>query len=100
MFNVNKMNKDTPILRVGTGWIEIAAIGEPTVVQTFKGYAPVLPVRVISTSLDYFLYIQAKSIAEKLEPLRQANAGVFIGLKLSIRKSSDEQFAPYDLKSL
>jgi hypothetical protein len=94
------MNKETPTLRVGTGWIDLAVIGEPNVIQTFKGYAPVLPVKVIATHLDYFLYISAKSIAEKLEPLRQANAGAFNGLRLSIRKTSDDQFAPYEVKAI
>ena len=94
------MKKDIPPLKVGTGWINMAVTGEATVVQTFKGYAPVIPVKVIATGLDYILYISAKSLAEKLEPLRQANGGRFNGLRISIRKSSDEAFSPYEVKAL
>jgi hypothetical protein len=92
------MGRDIPPLKVGTGWIGVAVTGEATVIQTFKGYAPVLPVKVIATGLDYILYISAKSLAEKLEPLRNANGGRFGGLTFSIRKTADEQFSPYEIK--
>jgi hypothetical protein len=92
------MDKEVPPLKVGTGWIGLAVTGEATVIQTFRGYAPVLPVKVIATGLDYILYISAKSLAEKLEPLREGNGGQFGGLTFSIRKAADEQFSPYEIK--
>ena len=90
---------DKPIqLKVGTAWSELVVIGEPMVIQTFKGYAPVLPEKVKATGLDYFMYISAKSIAEELEPLRQKNDGKFLGLEFSVRKASEDRFAVYEVK--
>jgi len=86
-----------PTLRVSTGWVGVTATGEPTIVVTYKGYAPVLPVRVDSTGLDYILYISSKSLTEALEPLRRKNKNVFTGLRFGIRKQSEDRFAPYEL---
>jgi hypothetical protein len=87
-----------PQLKVGTGWVDIKVLSEPTVIATFKGYAPVLHVIVKRTKLEYLLYISAKSIAANLEPLRQINNNAFTGLEFSIRKANDDSFAPYEIK--
>jgi hypothetical protein len=92
------MQEKIPPLKVSTGWIDIIITGEPSVILSFKGYIPSLPVRVKKTGLDYFLYIAAKSIADGLEPLRHANRGLFTGLEISIRKSSNDKFSPYELR--
>ena len=88
-----------PTLTVSTGWVEVAIISEPLVIMTWKGYAPVIRVRAIKTGLDYLMYLSAKSLAEGLEPLRNANNGVFSGLKIAIRKQSDEKFAKYEVQA-
>src|SRR5436190_10002071 len=87
-------------IRVGTGWIELTTLGEPRVVATARGYAPVLEVVVNKGGLRYKLYISAKSIAEALEPLRRKNSGRFAGLRFAIRKASTEQMAPYEIREL
>ena len=87
-----------PQLKVSTGWIDVSVIDEPTVLMTFRGYAPVLPVRVEKTGLEYFLFISAKSIGEALDPLRESNGGRFIGLEFSIRKAGTDQFSRYEIK--
>jgi hypothetical protein len=92
------MRKEIPTLKISTDWIQLIVIGEPDVMITFKGYAPVLPVKLIKNGLDYYMYISAKSLSEKLEPLRQNNNGLFNNLKLSIRKTSEDKFSTYDLK--
>ncbi len=89
-----------PPLKVSTGWIELRVIGEPTVTVTFKGYAPVIPVKVTLTNLDYILYISSKSVAEGLEPLRKRNDNRFEGLHFSIRKQSEDKFAQYEIMPL
>lgn len=89
---------ELPPLKVSTGWIDLQVTGEPAIKRTFKGYAPVLPVRAEITGLDYILYISAKSMAEGLEPLREANGGAFKGIAFQIRKSSSQQFAPYEIE--
>jgi hypothetical protein len=88
-----------PQLKVGIGWINVTVTGPVDVALTFKGYAPVLPVKVNKTGLDYLLYISARSLAEQLEPLRKKNIGSFAGLTFSIRKESDDKYAAYELKS-
>ena len=92
------MKKDISTLKVSTGWVNLTIVGEPDVILTFKGYAPVLPVMLDQNRLEYYLYISAKSIAEKLEPMRQSNEGKFSGLKISIRKTGDDRFSTYDIK--
>ncbi len=84
-----------PSLKVSTGWIELEIVSEPDVVLTFKGYAPILRVRKVRTSVEYQLYISAKSLAEPLEGLRKSNLGIFKGIRLRIRKESMEQMAKY-----
>jgi len=87
-------------LKISTGWINIEIISEPTVVLTFKGYAPVVQVRVLQTKLDYYMYISAKSIAEGIEPLRKKNNGNFTKLRFSIRKAGEDKFAAYEIKEI
>lgn len=97
---MSSLQPKTPPLKVSTGWVELEALEEPTVIVTFKGYAPVLKVRVRQTGLDYLMYLSAKSIAEGLEPLRAKNAGHFAELCFRIRKQSEDQFAPYEIQPL
>ena len=87
-----------PSLKVSTGWIELEIVSEPDVVLTFKGYAPILRVRKVRTSVEYQLYISAKSLAEPLEELRKSNLGIFKGIRLRIRKESMEQMAKYAIE--
>ena len=91
---------DMPVdhLRVGTGWIGVTVTGPVDVIRTFRGYSPVLPVRVGKTGLEYILYISAVSIANPLEELRQQNGGRFEGLKFEIRKQRLDTTAPYELR--
>ncbi len=41
------------------------------------------------------LFISSKSISLGLEPLVQANGGRFQGLRVRLRKESDDRMAPY-----
>lgn len=90
---------DLPSLKVGTGWISLEVVGEPDVVLGFKGYSPVLPVKVTKTNLQYVLYISAKSLAEPLEELRRAHGDTFKGLRVQLRKESAGQYAKYEVRS-
>ena len=87
-------------LRVGTNWIGIEVVSEPTVLLTFRGYAPVLLVKVLQSGLEKQLYIGAKSIAEPLEEIRNRHGGNFTGLRLRIRKESDEQMSKYVVENM
>lgn len=89
-----------PSLKVSTGWIEVEIIGEPDVQLTFKGYAPIVPVKVLKSNLEYIWFISAKSIAEGLEPLRLQNNQRFSGIKIAVRKSGENKFEPYEIKGI
>ena len=90
--------ESVPSLKVGTGWIELEIVSEPDVVLSYRGYAPTLRVRNSRTSLEYLLYISARSLAEPLETLRKNNAGIFKGIRFRIRKESMEQMAKYEIE--
>jgi hypothetical protein len=94
------MYDDLTSIKISTGWIDLLIINEPVVKMSFRGYIPALPVRVVKTDLDYLMYISAKSIAEKLEPLRIANNGSFSGIRISIRKETSDKFSGYEIKAL
>ena len=89
-----------PSLKLTTGWVPIEVISEPSVILTFKGYAPVIKVTAIRTGLRYLLYISAKSLATGLEELRKQNAGKFSGLRFEIRKDGLERTSRYELRSI
>lgn len=86
-----------PQLKIGTGWIQIVVMGEVDVVAGFRGYAPILPVKVERTGLEHILYISATSLTAQLEPLRLANGGHFKNLRFSIRKESEDRMSAYEL---
>lgn len=85
-----------PNLKVGTEWIAIEVLSEPLVIMSLRGYAPVLEVQ--APAGKHILYISSKSISEGLEPKRQANGGRFSGLKLRVRKASEDKMAPYEVE--
>ncbi|MXV77777.1 hypothetical protein F4083_12965 [Candidatus Poribacteria bacterium] len=89
----------TPFLKVNTEWTELEILSEPDVVITFYGYAPYLQVRKIKTGAEYRFYISAKSLAKRLEELRNSNNGIFKGIRFSVRKESMEQAAQYEVLS-
>jgi hypothetical protein len=74
-------------------------LDEPTVKMTFRGYAPVLPIKVMETDLNYLLYISAKSLSIELDVLRDLNGGAFTSLQFALRKQSKEQTSPYMVRS-
>ena len=85
-------------LKIGEGWIQLRVHGEPYVVSTFRGYAPVLEVENLRSRTRHYLFMSAKSLMEGLEPLRSTNHGSFAGLEFRIRKESDDKFAKYEIK--
>ena len=82
-----------PNLKVGVDWITADVVSEPFVVMSIRGYAPVVDVKTADG--EFILYISSKSISEGLDPLVQANGGKFSGLKLKLRKETEDRMAPY-----
>ena len=82
-----------PTLKVGVEPVEADIVSEPYVVMTFRGYAPVVDVQ--SGGATHALYISARSLSNALEPLVKANAGKFSGLKLRLKKESEDKMAAY-----
>ncbi len=90
----------TDPLKPGTGWIEVEAVSEPNVLLTFKGYAPILPVRVIKSGLVKHLFISAKSLSIALEEMRKNNKDKFVGLRFRLKKESEEQMSSYIVEKI
>lgn len=90
------ITKHAPI-KINTEWIDLEVLSEADVLLTFRGYAPVLLVKVHGKKIPRVLYITAKSIATQLEDMRSDNRGSFLGLKFRIRKSGPEKTAVYEL---
>ncbi len=88
-------------ISVTTDAVIVKIISEPTVFLTFRGYAPVVEVRLDgdSSGETHYLYIAAKSLSEPVEELRKKNGGKFTGLHLRLRKESPDKFAPYIVQS-
>lgn len=91
--------KTLPVAKFGTIWTDLEIVSEPNVILTFRGYAPIVLVRIEKSGITKVLYLSAKSLATPLEELREKNGGKFQGLKLRIRKESDEKLAKYVVES-
>ena len=84
-----------PNLKVKTEWVSVEILSEPYVVMTFRGYAPVVDVKAPGEADPLGLFISSKSISLGLDAFVKENGGKFSGLKLRLRKESDDRMAPY-----
>ena len=85
-------------IKVTVDPIDLEIVSEPYAHFTFRGYAPVIDVSVAGTT--HMLYISSKSISVALEPLVKENGDKFTGLKLRVKKESEEKMAPYMVDKL
>ena len=88
-------NEKLEYLIISTEPIVVEIHSEPKVVMTYRGYAPVVEVLVEGESQKRLMYINSKSISTTLENLRTENGGKFTGIKIRIRKESNDKFAKY-----
>jgi hypothetical protein len=93
------VKSEQPNLRVGTADTEIEILSDPYVVYTFRGYAPVVDVRVVRSGMPFVMFVSARSLASELEEMREAK-GSLVGLRCRIRKESSDQFARYILSEV
>jgi hypothetical protein len=91
--NVAKMEKT--YLRIDIEPKRLLITSEPYVIYTARGYQPVVDVVELRSKREYYVFISAKSISQKLEALRHENAGKLAGLEIWIRKESSEKMAGY-----
>jgi len=82
-----------PNLKVGVEWVPLEITSEPYVVMTIRGFAPVVDIKCPQG--DFILYISSKSMSDGLEPMLQATSGAFKGLKLKVKKESEDKMARY-----
>lgn len=87
--------KKREFVRFGVEDVVVEIVSEPFVVNTFRGYAPVVDVKVEGEEGTKSMYISAKSLADSLTPMVDENGGKFTGLKLKIKKESADNRAPY-----
>jgi len=82
-------------LAISTVPMILRILSEPTVVVTFKGYAPVVQAENSSDGSKGMLFIGSKSLTEGIEPLRARNGGRFTSLVIRLHKESAERYAKY-----
>ena len=82
-----------PNLKVGVEWVPVEITSEPYVVMTVRGYAPVVDIKCAQG--DFILYISSKSMSDGLEPMVKGTNGAFKGLKLKVKKESEDKMARY-----
>jgi hypothetical protein len=82
-----------PNLKVGVEWIPVEIVSEPYVVMTIRGFAPVVDVKTAQG--EFILYVSSKSMSDGLVPLLEKTDGKFNGLKLRLKKESDDKMAKY-----
>lgn len=87
--------KKREFIRFSVEEVAVEIVSEPFVVNTFRGFAPVVDVKVEGEEGAKSMYISAKSLADSLTPLVEENGGKFTGLKLKIKKESADNRAPY-----
>lgn len=86
-----KLNHET--LKVTTDEVVLEFVGEPYVVHTFRGFAPVVDVETAEKEKKS-LFIAPSSLASGLLPLVEKN-GAFKGIKVRLKKDSADRFAKY-----
>ncbi len=65
-----------------------------------RGYTAALEALDVETNEPYELLIGGiKSLAEGIEPIREANGGLFSGLRIKIKKESAERSSLYIIES-
>ena len=87
-------------VRVGTQWLQFQVASEPYTVLTGRGYAPVIDVRNLDTLEVCQLFVGARSLSNGLEQLRSQAAVTICGTNIALRKSSEDQYAQYEVKVL
>jgi len=89
--------KRREFIRFGVDEVVVEIVSEPFVVNTFRGFAPVVDVKVEGEEEEGIksMYISAKSLADSLTPAVDENGAKFTGLKLRIRKESADSRARY-----
>ena len=74
----------------------LAVESEPYLVTHYRGYGLAVVVRNLSTNDKYEMFIDGiKSLFTQLEPLVESNGGMFTGLRIGIKKESNERSSPY-----
>jgi len=89
-----------PTFRCTTEFANLKIISEPYVVLTNRGYAPVVDVENMQDNTKYQFYIQALSIAKKIDELRRENSENFSGIAIKVKKESNDKFAPYVIEKV
>lgn len=94
----NDEHSDLATLKVGTSDTLVKVLAGPFLKATRFGYQPYLVVEVLKSGVQYVFFLSAKSIADKLEPLRSSAHG-WAGQKLRIRRASEERTSAYIIES-
>ena len=73
----------------------VELIGEPEIVYTRRGFAPVVEIRDEKTREKFVMFLSSKSLAEGVQKLLEANKNLFSGIRIHVKKESDDRYAQY-----
>jgi hypothetical protein len=93
----SRIDTATPRLLVADQWVNVAIESDPFVVPTARGYAPAILVRRPNARQLEHILVGAASLAKPLESLRTRH-GTLRGLRVSLKKDSDDKMATYTLR--
>jgi hypothetical protein len=85
-------------LKLDTEPKRLFVVSEPYVMYTAFGYEAVVDVIEKKTKREYYIFISPRSLAVKLESLRQENDGKTTGLEFWLRKKTADRASEYILE--
>lgn len=92
----HKVGTEAPRLIIDDKWSQVKIISDPFVVKTSRGYVPAINVIDKKNNLTNHIIIGAKSITDKLEPLRE-KLGTLVDLEIKIKKQSSDPQSLYEV---
>ncbi|MBI4565645.1 MAG: hypothetical protein HY716_13205 [Planctomycetes bacterium] len=93
------MAREKPTLKVGVDWIELEIVSEPYVLMTMRGYAPVVDAKPAGGE-PHVLFIGSRSLGEGIEGEVKKRDGKFSGIRMRVRKESEDKMAKYMVEIL
>lgn len=94
-FGVTNFGTSTPRLEVAESWEDVKIVSEVFVIQTWRGYAPVILVENDSNQIMHMI-VGAKSFSSGLELIRKSS-GQIINEYISVRKLGKDRTSLYEV---
>lgn len=95
IFDLPTFGTSTSRLDISQSWVDIKIVSDVFVIQTWRGYAPVILVENRSKEIVHVI-VGAKSFSSGLELIRKSS-GQIINENIAVRKAGDARTALYEV---